>query len=42
MFGISADAVTLGALPLFHSFGQTCCLNTAVRAGACLRFRAHV
>ena len=24
----------LGALPLFHSFGQTCTLNSAVRAGA--------
>jgi long-chain acyl-CoA synthetase len=28
--------VIFGALPLFHSFGQTCCLNTGVRAGACL------
>jgi long-chain acyl-CoA synthetase len=28
--------VILGALPLFHSFGQTCCMNNAVRAGACL------
>ena len=26
----------LGALPLFHSFGQTCGLNAAVAAGACL------
>ena len=33
---VSQDEVILGALPLFHSFGQTCCLNTAVRAGACL------
>ncbi len=33
---VSPDDVILGALPLFHSFGQTCCLNTAVRAGACL------
>jgi long-chain acyl-CoA synthetase len=33
---VSQDDVILGALPLFHSFGQTCCLNTAVRAGACL------
>jgi long-chain acyl-CoA synthetase len=28
--------VILGALPLFHAFGQTCALNVAVRAGACL------
>ncbi len=33
---VAPDDVILGALPLFHSFGQTCCLNTAVRAGACL------
>ena len=26
----------LGALPLFHSFGQTCGLNGAVSVGACL------
>jgi long-chain acyl-CoA synthetase len=30
------DDVVLGALPLFHSFGQTCCMNAAIRAGACL------
>ena len=30
------EDVILGALPLFHSFGQTCGMNTAVRAGACL------
>jgi long-chain acyl-CoA synthetase len=34
--GITEDDVILGALPLFHSFGQTCCLNGAVSAGACL------
>ena len=28
--------VVLGALPLFHSFGQTACMNASVRAGACL------
>ncbi|MCP2182866.1 long-chain-fatty-acid--CoA ligase [Prauserella alba] len=28
--------VVFGALPLFHSFGQTAVLNAAVRAGACL------
>jgi long-chain acyl-CoA synthetase len=36
LFEASADDVILGALPLFHSFGQTCGLNCAVRAGACL------
>ena len=33
---VSDRDVIFGALPLFHSFGQTCCLNTGVRAGACL------
>jgi long-chain acyl-CoA synthetase len=28
--------VILGALPLFHAFGQTCAMNVAVIAGACL------
>src|SRR4051794_19432935 len=31
---ITEEDVILGALPLFHSFGQTCCLNGAVSAGA--------
>jgi long-chain acyl-CoA synthetase len=30
------DDVILGALPLFHSFGQTCGMNVAVAGGACL------
>ena len=34
---IDESSVVLGALPLFHSFGQTCGLNAAIRAGACLR-----
>ena len=28
--------VLLGALPLFHSFGQTCTMNSAVTTGACV------
>jgi long-chain acyl-CoA synthetase len=36
LFGVGDDAVTLGALPLFHSFGQTCGLNATVGAGGCL------
>src|SRR6516165_325345 len=30
------DDVVMGCLPLFHSFGLTCGLNSAVIAGACL------
>ena len=30
------DDVLFGGLPLFHSFGQTCGLNTAVAGGSCL------
>jgi len=36
LFDGSADDVILGALPLFHSFGQTCGLNAAMRVGATL------
>ncbi|HSD81586.1 MAG TPA: long-chain fatty acid--CoA ligase, partial [Solirubrobacteraceae bacterium] len=36
LFDISERDVVLGALPLFHSFGQTCALNTCVRAGGTL------
>ena len=36
LFDIGTDAMTLGALPLFHSFGQTCGLNATVLAGGCL------
>ena len=31
---LTEDDVMLGALPLFHSFGQTCALNAARRAPA--------
>ncbi|CAD6006612.1 long-chain fatty acid--CoA ligase [Agreia sp. COWG] len=33
-FDMSSDDVLLGCLPLFHTFGQTCVLNTGIRAGA--------
>jgi long-chain acyl-CoA synthetase len=36
LVSLGSGDVVLGALPLFHSFGQTCGLNTAVLAGACL------
>jgi long-chain acyl-CoA synthetase len=36
MFGIGGDVVTLGALPLFHSFGQTCAMNATLAAGGTL------
>ena len=36
LFAVGSDDVIMGCLPLFHSFGQTCGLNTAVLAGATL------
>ena len=36
MFSLSDGAVTLGALPLFHSFGQTCGLNATISGGGML------
>ena len=33
-FDISAQDRVLGCLPLFHTFGQTCCMNTAFYVGA--------
>ncbi len=33
---LGPDDVIFGGLPLFHSFGQTCTLNTAIAAGASL------
>jgi long-chain acyl-CoA synthetase len=36
VFGLEERAVTLGALPLFHAFGQTCALNATIAVGGCL------
>ncbi len=36
LFGLGTEAMTLGALPLFHTFGQTCGMNAMVKAGATL------
>jgi long-chain acyl-CoA synthetase len=36
LFELGPDAVLLGALPLFHAFGQTCGLNAAMAAGGSL------
>jgi long-chain acyl-CoA synthetase len=36
LFGLGSEAVTLGALPLFHSFGQTCAMNATITAGGTL------
>jgi long-chain acyl-CoA synthetase len=33
LFGLGSEAIVLGALPLFHAFGQTCGLNATI-AGA--------
>ncbi|MGB2711960.1 MAG: long-chain fatty acid--CoA ligase [Conexibacter sp.] len=33
---LTEDDVILGALPLFHSFGQTAAMNAGILAGACL------
>jgi long-chain acyl-CoA synthetase len=36
LFSLGSDAVVLGALPLFHSFGQTCGMNATVSGGGTL------
>jgi long-chain acyl-CoA synthetase len=36
LFGLDERSVVLGALPLFHSFGQTCTLNSTIAAGGSL------
>jgi long-chain acyl-CoA synthetase len=41
IFSLGHDDVVLGALPLFHAFGQTCGLNVVIAAGACLSLIAR-
>jgi len=41
LFGLDQRSVTLGALPLFHAFGQTCALNATVCVGGCLTLIAR-
>jgi long-chain acyl-CoA synthetase len=36
LFSLGPDDVVLGALPLFHAFGQTCGLNATIGSGASL------
>jgi long-chain acyl-CoA synthetase len=36
LFSLGSDAVVLGALPLFHSFGQTCGMNATISGGGTL------
>ena len=36
LFDLGAGVVVLGALPLFHSFGQTCAMNNCMVAGGVL------
>ena len=38
LFDLGEETVTLGALPLFHSFGQTCALNATIAKGGCITF----
>jgi long-chain acyl-CoA synthetase len=36
LFALDERAVTLGALPFFHAFGQTCALNATIAVGGTL------
>jgi long-chain acyl-CoA synthetase len=36
LFDMGVGDVIFGGLPLFHSFGQTCTMNAAIRCGACV------
>jgi long-chain acyl-CoA synthetase len=41
LFGLDDRAVTLGALPFFHAFGQTCALNATIAVGGLLTLLAR-
>ncbi|MER5890130.1 long-chain fatty acid--CoA ligase [Streptomyces sp. NPDC001941] len=41
LFHLTPDDVVLGCLPLFHSFGQSCAMNAALRAGSALVLSAR-
>ncbi len=36
LFDLGSEGITLGALPLFHSFGQTCGMNATISDGGTL------
>jgi long-chain acyl-CoA synthetase len=36
LWDLGTETITLGALPLFHSFGQTCSMNATISAGGTL------
>jgi len=38
LFSTDDDDIVLGALPLFHAFGQTCCMNACAVGGATMTF----
>ncbi len=41
LFDMESERVTLGALPLFHSFGQTCAMNATIKGGGTLTLLAR-
>jgi long-chain acyl-CoA synthetase len=41
LFDLKSERVTLGALPLFHSFGQTCAMNATIKGGGTLTLLAR-
>ncbi|MGN6171214.1 MAG: long-chain-fatty-acid--CoA ligase, partial [Solirubrobacteraceae bacterium] len=41
LFDLESERVTLGALPLFHCFGQTCAMNATIKGGGTLSLLAR-